>query len=466
MTLEVVRVLIFKSIRREIGPMLRLALPLVLAELGWMSMSVVDTMMVGHLPRPAITISAVALGQILYNTLAFGVGGVLLGLDTYISQAHGAGDWAGANKWLLSGVVLAGLLSAMLMGMVWVGPAVLIRMPIDHEVTRQAVRFVGALNWGTLPLFLYMTFRRYLQAFNHVRPIAAAVVTANAVNAGLDWLLLFGHRWDIAGHSIGIKAYGVVGAAVSTALARVYLAAFAGTAVWWVDRRHGYGLRRTERSLDWSRVQRLVRLGAPVGGQIFVEIAIFAAVTALIGVMGPVQLAGHEIALNCVSFTWMVPFAISTATAVRVGQAVGRGDAAGAAAAGWTGIGLGAGFMLSMSALLVSVPGRIAAGFTHGPEVIAAAVPLLLVGAAFQFFDGVQTTATGALRGMGNTHAGLYVQLVGYWVVGLPLGLWLGFGWKMGAVGLWIGLAAGLLIAGVALITVWARTVTRGVVRV
>jgi len=466
MTLEVVRVLIFKSIRREIGPMLRLALPLVLAELGWMSMSVVDTMMVGHLPRPAITISAVALGQILYNTLAFGVGGVLLGLDTYISQAHGAGDWAGANKWLLSGVVLAGLLSAMLMGMVWVGPAVLIRMPIDHEVTRQAVRFVGALNWGTLPLFLYMTFRRYLQAFNHVRPIAAAVVTANAVNAGLDWLLLFGHRWDIAGHSIGIKAYGVVGAAVSTALARVYLAAFAGTAVWWVDRRHGYGLRRTERSLDWSRVQRLVRLGAPVGGQIFVEIAIFAAVTALIGVMGPVQLAGHEIALNCVSFTWMVPFAISTATAVRVGQAVGRGDAAGAAAAGWTGIGLGAGFMLSMSALLVSVPGRIAAGFTHGPEVIAAAVPLLLVGAAFQFFDGVQTTATGALRGMGNTHAGLYVQLVGYWVVGLPLGLWLGFGWKMRAVGLWIGLAAGLLIAGVALITVWARTVTRGVVRV
>jgi MATE family multidrug resistance protein len=446
--------------------MLRLALPLVLAELGWMSMTVVDTMMVGHLPRPAITMSAVALGQILYNTLAMGVGGVLLGLDTYISQAHGAGDWTDANKWLLSGVVVAGLLSAVLMGMVWVGPLAMMHMPIDREVMAQAVKFVGALNWGTLPLFLYMTFRRYLQAFNHVRPIAAAVVTANAVNAGLDWLLLFGHRWDIAGHSIGIKAYGVVGAAVSTTLARVYLAAFTGAAVWWVDRQHGYGLRRAERVLDWSRLRRLVRLGAPVGGQIFVEIAIFAAVTALIGVMGPVQLAGHEIALNCVSFTWMVPFAISTAAAVRVGQAVGRGDAAGAAAAGWTAIALGAGFMLSMSAVLVSVPERIAGWFTHGPEVIAAAVPLLLVGAAFQFFDGVQTTATGALRGMGNTQAGLMVQLVGYWVVGLPLGLWLGFGRRMGAVGLWIGLAAGLLIAGVALITVWRRTVRRGVVRV
>jgi len=107
------------------------------------------------------------------------------------------------------------------------------------------------------------------------------------------------------------------------------------------------------------------------------------------------------------------------------------------------------------------MPARIAGGFTRDPIVIAAAVPLLLVGAAFQFFDGVQTTATGALRGVGNTHAGLYVQLVGYWVVGLPLGWWLGFGRKMGAVGLWIGLCAGLMIAGVALISVWWRTVQR-----
>lgn len=446
--------------------MLKLALPLVMAEVGWMSMGVVDTVMVGHLPRPAVTISAVALGQVLYNTLAFGIGGVLLGLDTYISQAHGAGEWDDANKWLLSGVTLAAMLSAALMGMVWVGPLAMRRMPIDREVMRQAVSFLAALNWGTLPLFLYMTFRRYLQAFNHVRPIAAAVVSANLVNAGLDWLLLFGHRWVFLGKTIGVAAYGVVGAAWSTAIARLYLAAFVGAAVWWVDRKHGYGLRKAERVLDVSRLRRLVRLGAPVGAQIFVEISIFAAVTAMIGTMGPVQLAGHEIALNCVSFTFMVPFAISAAASVRVGQAVGRGDVAGVRAAGWTAIGFGAGFMLSMSAVLVGMPGRIAGGFTQDPVVIAAAVPLLLVGAAFQFFDGVQVTATGALRGVGNTHAGLYVQIIGYWVVGLPLGLWLGFGRKMGAVGLWIGLCAGLMIAGVSLITVWGRLVTRGVARV
>jgi MATE family multidrug resistance protein len=450
--------------------MVRLALPLVMAELGWMSMGVVDTVMVGHLPHPAITISAAALGQVLYNTLAFGIGGVLLGLDTYISQAHGAGEFDDANKWLLSGVVLAAMLSAVLMGLVWVGPVVMVHMRVGDAATgkvvmAQAVGFLEALNWGTLPLFLYMTLRRYLQAFNHVRPIAAAVVSANAVNVGLDWLLLFGHRFHVGGWSVGIPAYGVVGSAWSTALARVYLAAFVGCAVWWVDRRHGYGLRGAEWAVDWARVRRLVRLGAPVGAQIFVEISIFAAVTALIGVMGPVPLSGHEIALNCVSTTFMVPFAISAAASVRVGQAVGRGAPAEASAAGWTGIGFGAAFMLAMSVVLVSMPARIAGGFTHDPVVIAAAVPLLLVGAAFQFFDGVQITATGALRGVGNTHAGLYVQVVGYWVIGLPVGWWLGFHRKMGAVGLWVGLCAGLMFAGVSLMTVWGRTVRGGVRR-
>lgn len=450
------------SLRREIGPMLRLALPLVLAEVGWMVMGVVDTIMVGHLPHPAITISAAALGQVLYNTLAFGIGGVLLGLDTYISQAHGAGEFDDANKWLLSGVVLAAILGALLMGMVWAGPLLLVHLQVDRTVISQAIAFLEALNWGTLPLFLYMTFRRYLQAFNHVKPIAVALVSANLVNAGLDWLLLYGHRWVVAGHAVAIRSYGVPGSAVSTALARLYLAAFVGLAVWWADRRHGYGLRQAERRIDTERLRRLVRLGAPVGAQIFVEIAIFAAVTALIGTMGPLALAGHEIALNCISSTFMVPFAISAAASVRVGQAIGRNSRSEAAAAGWTAIALGSGFMLCASATLVSIPHRIAAGFTSDRAVIAAAVPLLLVGAAFQFFDGVQVTATGALRGAGNTHAGLFVQLIGYWLIGVPVGWWLGFHRHMGAVGLWMGLALGLIFAGCALITVWWKTVRAG----
>jgi len=230
-----------------------------------------------------------------------------------------------------------------------------------------------------------------------------------------------------------------------------------------VDRRHEYGVAQAERTLDWERLVRLVKLGAPIGGQIFVEISIFAAVTALIGTLGAVPLAGHEIALNTVAFTFMVPFAISAAGTVRVGQAVGRGSATEARASGWTAILLGAGFMLCMAVLIVSMPGTIARWFTHDAAVVGAAVPLLMVGAAFQFFDGVQVTATGALRGVGITKPGLVTQVVGYWVVGLPIGLWLGFTRRWGAVGLWVGLASGLMIVGVVLMAVWVHALRRGI---
>jgi MATE family multidrug resistance protein len=441
------------DIRSQIRSMLTLALPLILAEVGWMFMAVVDTVMVGHLPHAAITISAVALAQVLYNTLAFGIGGVLLGLDTYLSQAHGAGKFDEANRWLLHGLLLAAILSAILMGAVELSSFALIRLPVDPVIRSQAVSFLRVLNTGTPALILALTLRRYLQAFNHVKPIAAALVSANVVNAVGDWLLLFPHHWGF----VSFSGHGVVGAAISTAIARLYLAVTFCLAIWYFDHKHTYGLRTVSRRLEAWRTKELALFGAPVGAQIFVEISIFGAVTWLIGTFGPLPLAGHEIALNCASITFMVPFAISAAASVRVGQAIGRRAPGEAAAAGWTAIGLGAAFMLTASAVLVAMPHAIARAFTADPGVIAAAVPLLLVAAAFQFFDGLQITATGALRGAGNTHIGLIVHLIGYWAVGLPVGLLLGFHYKLGAVGLWAGLCIGLIIAGGALLRSWQQ---------
>lgn len=419
-----------------------------------MFMAVVDTIMVGHLPHPAITISAVALAQVLYNTIAFGIGGVLLGLDTYLSQSHGAGKFDEANRWLIHGLVLSAILIAILMAVVHAASYGLAYFPVDPVIRDQAVTFLRVLNLGTPPLILALTFRRYLQAFNHARSIAIALVTANVVNALLDWAFLFPHHWG----PITLPGHGVVGAAISTALARLYLALCFFAAIWYFDRKHTYGLRSVTRRIEYSRLRELTLFGAPVGAQIFVEISIFGAVTYLIGTFGPLPLAGHEIALNVASITFMVPFAISAAASVRVGQAIGRKSPGEARAAGWTSIGLGAAFMLCASAVLVLMPNLIARAFTVDPAVIAAAVPLLLVAAAFQFFDGVQITATGALRGAGNTHIGLFVHLIGYWLIGLPVGVLLGFHYKLGAVGLWMGLCLGLIIAGAALVTSWHRT--------
>ena len=230
------------DIRSELPPLIHLALPLIAGELGWIAMSLVDTIMLGHLPDSALAMSAAALAQVLFNTLCFGVGGVLLGLDTLISQALGAKEQHEANRWLLHGLVMAVALSALLIGLFAVCPALLLHLPVDRAILAQAVPAMQGLNYGTLPLLLYFTLRRYLQAAHHGRPIAFALISANLVNAAADWLLIFGHRWQIIGHTLAIPAFGVTGSSWATSFARVYLMAVLLFAVWRADRRHHYGL--------------------------------------------------------------------------------------------------------------------------------------------------------------------------------------------------------------------------------
>jgi len=452
-----------KDIRSELPLLLHLAIPLIMGELGWMAMSVVDTVMVGRLPNSAVSMAAAALAQVIFNTLAFGIGGVLLGLDTLISQAFGAKELKQANRWLLHGLVLAVALAVVLMLLFSIAPALLLRLPVDHTVLALAVPAMRGLNYGTLPLLLYFALRRYLQAANHGRLIAFALISANIINAAGDWLLLYGHRFHFGGLTLAIPAFGVTGSAWSTSFARLYLMGVLLVAVLWADHKHTYGLRTVSHRIEFQHLRKLFLLGAPAGAQITVEIAIFALVTTLIATFGPLQLAGHEVALQCASTTFMVPFAISSATAVRVGHCIGRvrtgaGTLTQVAAAGWTGIGSGAFLMLLASAVFLAIPQHIAHIFTPDAGVIAAAVPLLAVAAGFQFFDGIQITATGALRGAGNTTAPFWTQLLCFWAIGMPLGAILAFHYHLGAVGLWWGLLIALTGAAIVLLYFWRKT--------
>lgn len=454
------------DLRAELPPLLRLAAPLIAGELGWMAMSVVDTSMVGRLPHSALPMAAAALSQVLFNTFTFGIGGVLLGLDTLLSQAFGAREIASANRWLLHGLVLAAALGVVLLALFGFGPAVLNLLPVDRAILTQAIPALRGLNWGVLPLLVYFTLRRYLQAAHHARPIAFALISANLINFAGDWLLIYGHHWMVASHTLSIPAFGVVGSAWATSFARLYLMAVLAVAILLIDRRHSYGLHASlshSVRVETQHLRQLLRLGAPAGAQIFVEIAIFASVTAIIATFGPLPLAGHEVALQCASTTFMVPFAISAATSVRVGHALGRlrtghGSPPAAVAAGWSGILAGAAFMLFATLVFLTLPATIARLFTPDRAVIAAAVPLLLVAAGFQFFDGVQITVTGALRGSGNTTAPFYTHLVCYWIIGMPLGCLLAFKAHLGAAGLWLGLLIALTAAAILLLTVWRRT--------
>jgi multidrug resistance protein, MATE family len=440
-----------QTIRAELGPTLRLALPLVLAEIGWMSMAIVDTMMVGHLPNSAVAIAAVSLGGILVNVLSFFAGGLLIGLDTLVSQAFGAGQREDCHRSLLHGIYLSFVLAPLLMAPVWFFEPMLRAMRIAPDVIVLAVPYSKALAWGTLPLLLYFAVRRCMQAMNIVRPIAFALITANIINAGGNLILIYG-KW-------GIPAMGAVGSGWSTAWARIYLSVVLVGYLLWYDRRHRTRLLHTPIQPELRRIRRLIALGFPSAMQITLEVGVFALVTALIGRLGAISLASHQIALNTVSFTYMVPLGMSSAAAVRVGQAIGRKDPQGAADAGGAAIFLGAAFMACMSVVLLVIPRWIARAYTPDPAIIQSTIALLAAGAAFQLFDGIQTVATGALRGLGDTRTPMLCHFTAYWIIGLPLGAWLCFRLKWGAIGLWAGLSLALILIGIVLLLIWQRRV-------
>jgi MATE family multidrug resistance protein len=426
-------------------------LPLILAEIGWMSMGIVDTIMVGRLPNSAVAIGATGLGQSLYHSLAIFCGGLLLGLDTFVSQAFGREDLDDARHSLVNGIVLACALTPLLMLSVSLWPLLMQRFGISPELVDPMRPFLRALNWGSLPLLGYFALRRYLQAVNVTHPIMFALISANLVNAFGDWILIYGH--------LGFRPMGIEGSGWATCVARVYMASVLAVTLLRAEAKRGLAKWAGMLRVDGVRMRELLTLGGPAATQILMEIGAFSAATALCARLGPLPLAGHEIALNCAAFTYMVPLGISSAAAVRVGQQLGRRDAAGARSAGWSAVVIGAAFMMCAGLLFVSMPGWIARLFSPDPTVIHVGATLLLVAAAFQLFDGLQTVTTGALRGAGDTRTPMIANFVAYWLIGLPLGYVLGFRAGWGALGIWIGLCIGLMIIGSALIMTWRRRI-------
>ena len=429
--------------------MLKLAAPLVVAELGWMSMGIVDTMVVGRVSADAM--GAVSLGSVLFYAVAVFGSGLMLGLDTLVSQAYGAGRYMDCHRALLSAVHLALPLAPVLMFLVWCWGPLLLRFGIHPLVLRQTLPYLRAIMWSTFPLLLYFAVRRYLQAMNHTTPIMFSLVTANLVNLAGSWILVYGH--------FGARAMGAEGSGWATCISRVYMIAVLAVYTLYDAIVNRTGLTQAPLLPDWTRMRALIKLGIPAAMQLSIEVGVFAAATALIGTLDPLSLAAHQIAINTASLTYMVPLGISSAAAVRVGQALGRGDISAASRAGWTAVGLGAAFMAGAGMVLITFPAYVARAFTTNQAVIRTAVALLAVAAAFQLFDGIQTAVTGALRGTGDTRTPMICHLLGYWLIGLPLGYVLCFivGWR--AVGLWTGLCIALILIGLVLLFAWTRKV-------
>jgi MATE family multidrug resistance protein len=284
-----------------------------------------------------------------------------------------------------------------------------------------------------------------------VKPITFALLTANLVNLSAAWVLVYGH--------FGFPKLGVAGSGWATCLARIYLMVVLIGAYF----RYGRGENPRFRwpVVEWPRLRRLVVLGLPASIQVTLEVGVFATATALAGRLDAASLASHNIVLLISSVTFMVPFGIASAGAVRVGQALGRDDPKAASTSGWTALLIGSTFMICSGIALLTLSGPIIGLFTEDHTVIAATTHLFVLAAAFQLFDGLQVVATGVLRGAGETRSPMICNLVAHWGIGLPIGYFLAFERHQGIVGLWAGLSIGLVLAGLANLATWDRKARR-----
>jgi MATE family multidrug resistance protein len=413
----------------------RLAWPIALTQFAWMSVSLVDTAFVGRVSR--VDLAAVSLGR----SLVFAISSISLGtasaIEPLASQALGRGQ-AGRAWWALDRTIRAiALLS---------GPSVMATLALTWwlpwagvpiAVVERTRTFLVSQVPSQVTMMVFFAGKSFLQAHGITRPTLVGAAAANVVNVvmcaaivrGDDSLLALGLR------PMGLPRLGAVGAGIASDMASLFMM----SAVLIAARNFRV---RSQRDSDMT-ARAVLRLGVPLGLQLAAEIGVFSLAAVLAGRLGEVSLSAHQVALGLAGFTFMGPWGISGATAVRVGYAVGAGRSP--RRQGLVGIGLGLTAMVASAIAFAAIPAPFVRIFTTDPLVVAAAVPLVRVAAAFQLFDGMQTVAAGALRGAGDVRLPFLANVLSHWFVGLPISVVLAFEFHLGTVGLWLGLTAGLI---------------------
>lgn len=419
-----------------------LAGPIVGAQIFAMSLWMVDVLMLGHVGVEPL--GAASLGRLwVFGTLVFAMG-LVCGIDPIASQAHGAGDDDTLGLSFQRAMVLAGLLTLPLAVSWLLTEPMLLWSGQEPQLAAMAKTYVF---WQlpALPFFVgFFAVKQYLQAQGVVVPELVVAMLANVLNAGLNWLLIFG-KW-------GFPALGLTGAAIATTVTQI--ATLLGLLLWMRrDPRQRQLLHRFDRrALSLAGLRPIVRYGWPVATQFGFEMWAFQLATLLSGWLGATALGAHTVAITLASVSFMMPLGIALAAVTRVGNLIGAGQPAEADRAAWVAFGLGGGVMALSGLFFYFCRAWLPTLFTTDPLVIATTAAILPVVAAFQVFDGLQVVGGGILRGMGQTRPAALANLLGYYVLALPLGWWLAFRAGLGVVGLWWGLALALAIVALLLV--------------
>ena len=436
--------------RLEAQATLGLGIPLALSQLAQIAIQTTEVVMLGWLGPDYLAAGGLA-ANVFFIQFLFGLG-VTTAVSPIVAQIVGRpgrrGKLRDVRRVVRQGFWVATALGVPFMLVCWQVRPILIALGQDADLALLAEAYMHAMLWAVLPALWFIVLRCFVSAFGRMRAVLGVTLWGVAFNGVCGYGLIFGH--------FGLPALGMVGAGISAALTHgsmvglllVYLL---------IDRRfRRYKLLGRLWRPDWPRFLEIFRIGLPIGGMWVLEGGVFAAALFLMGLIGTMEIAAHQIALQCAAIAFMVPLGISQAATVRVGLAAGAGDPLQIRRAGWTAITLGTGFM-ALTCLLFLLAGTFLVRLFLDPAdpatvaVAQLAEQLLIVAGLFQLFDGAQSVGAGALRGLKDTRLPLVIALIGYWLIAFPLAVALGFGFDGGAVGIWVGLAAGLAVAAVLL---------------
>ncbi len=440
--------------RDEIRAMLQLSWPMILTNLGQTAMTATDVLMMGRLGSDAL--AAGSLGSNLYFLpLIFGLG-LMNAASPMIAtelgrKRHSVRD---VRRTVRQGLWIAIMVAIPIWFALWHAEAILLAMGQEPKLAVLAGSYVRALQWAVLPFYGYIVLRSFISALERPGWALAVVFFAVGFNVFANWVLMYGN--------LGFPALGLPGSGWATTISSLLMFAGLAAVVSFERRFRRYRLFGRFWRADWPRFNAFLRLGLPIAALLTFEVSIFNAAAFLMGLINAASIAAYAIAIQVASLSFMIPLGLGQAVTVRVGRAHGAGDPEGVSRAGWTAYALGVGFMAMMAAIMVLFPYQLIGAFIDigdpaNATVVGLAVGFLAFAGLFQIVDGAQAVAGGMLRGLHDTKVPMVFALIGYWGVGLPLGVMLAFRFGLAGNGIWIGLSSGLAVVAVLLLIRWVR---------
>lgn len=419
----------------------QLAYPVMLSQLGHVTMGVADNIMVGNLG--AAHLAGAGLANVAFNfLLLFGIG-VSYAITPLVATADGERNDGQITSILKHGLLINVLNSLVLIGIVSVGMNVLYHIHQPPEVVALATPYLSIITYSLIPILIFQTFRQFTEGLSMTRIAMIIVIASNFVNIGLNYILIYGH--------FGFPALGLNGAGYATLISRILMAAAFAGFVYFAPRFAKYRLGFSIGNYSKKLISKMLHIGLPAGLQFIFEVAAFDFSLVMMGWLGTSALAAHQIAINLATISYMTTSGLAAAATIRVSNFLGKKDYVNLRQGAYALLGLAMVIMSAWAILFIAGRDLLPHFYVTDENVIAIAGPLLIIAGLFQLSDGAQVVCIGALRGLQDVKVPSLLIFVSYWIIGLPLGYCFTFVFGWGAIGIWIGLLIGLTLTASAM---------------